>query len=189
MKNHAKISITLITICTLVAFASNLGASLEVLNSLFIACINSEGLQDIMNGQLWRLVTPIFIHFGILHFAFNMLWVWELGGLIELKKGIGFYITFVLIVGVLSNLAQYLMTQSPTFGGMSGVVYGLFGYIWIMGRLDPRFGVAMPKQTVIMMLAWFVLCWTGILGPIANWAHTGGLLGGIAWAYFERQVK
>ncbi len=189
MTSFSKVSVALIAICALVTLTSGFGASMEVLNPLFIASINSEGLQEIFGGQVWRLVTPIFIHFGIMHFAFNMLWVWDLGRLIEYKKGMGFYIGFVLLVGIFSNLAQYVMTQAPNFGGMSGVVYGMFGYIWIMGRLDPRFGVAMSQQTVVMMLVWFVLCWTGLLGSIANWAHTGGLLAGMAWAYASSMGK
>ena len=68
---------------------------------------------------------------------------------------------------------------------MSGVVYGLLGYIWIQGLRNLGFGYVLHKQTVIMMLGWFILCWTGILGPIANWAHTAGLAIGIAWGYVE----
>ena len=69
---------------------------------------------------------------------------------------------------------------------MSGVVYALLGYFWMQGRYNPRFGVALHQTTVTMMLVWYVLCWTGIFGPIANWAHTAGALAGIAWGFLDR---
>lgn len=183
IKSYSSVSIVLIALCGIVALLSRLGEARGVLLPLFIANPASEGLSDILHGQVWRLVTPIFIHFGIMHFVFNMMWVWDLGKLIQTKKGARFYIVFVLVVASMSNLAQYLFSHSPYFGGMSGVVYGLFGYIWIRGRYDARFSADLPKTTVNMMLIWFLLCWTGLLGPIANWAHTLGLLIGALWAY------
>ncbi len=179
------VTISLIAISAAVAFMSGLGASMDALQPLLISHISHRGLTDVASGQVWRLVTPIFIHFGLLHFIFNMMWVWDLGKLIETKKGPGFYLGFILLVGAASNLAQYLLTHSALFGGMSGVVYGLFAYVWIRGRFDPTFDAGLHKTTVNMMLAWFVLCWTGLLGPIANWAHTASLLAGAVWAYIE----
>jgi GlpG protein len=183
IKRYSSVSIALIALCGIVALLSRLGDARAVLLPLFISDPASEGLNDILHGQVWRLVTPIFIHFGIMHFVFNMMWVWDLGKLIQAKKGPAFYIAFVLVVASLSNVAQYLFAQSPYFGGMSGVVYGLFGYIWIRGRYDPQFSADLPKTTVNMMLIWFLVCWTGLLGPIANWAHTVGLVIGALWAY------
>jgi membrane associated rhomboid family serine protease len=179
------ITIALIAINAAVALTTNLGTSMTALQPLLISSMYHQGLTDIFNGQVWRLITPIFIHFGIMHFVFNMMWVWDLGKLIEMKKGPGFFLLFIMLVGSASNLTQYLLTQSALFGGMSGVVYGLFGYVWIRGRYEPTFNAGLHKTTVNMMLAWFVLCWTGLLGPIANWAHTIGLLTGAVWAYLE----
>jgi GlpG protein len=184
IKQYFSLSVLLIVICVIVAALSRLGTSVEVLEHLFFARPGSVGLSDIANGELWRLVTPIFIHFGAIHLLFNMMWLFELGPAIEEKKGHAFLGLFVLAVGVLSNLAQYQIGGSPFFGGMSGVVYGLLGYFWMQGRYNPNFGYRLHQHTVIMMLGWYFLCWTGLLGPIANWAHTAGLLLGVAWGYF-----
>ena len=179
------ITLILIAISGFVAMISSLGASSDVLQMLMISQYSHNGLGDVMAGQVWRLITPIFIHFGLMHLIFNMMWVWDLGRLIEAKKGAQFYLCFILIVGVTSNLAQYLMTDYALFGGMSGVVYGLFAYVWIRGRVDRSFAAGLHKTTVNMMLIWFVLCWTGMLGNIANWAHTMGLLAGALWAFVD----
>ncbi|MES2298586.1 MAG: rhomboid family intramembrane serine protease [Pseudomonadota bacterium] len=162
---------------------SDFGKSTDTLNQLFIADSSSQGFQDVLAGQVWRLLTPIFIHFGVLHILFNMMWLWDLGSIIERKRGHAFLVGFVLLAGVVSNVAQYTIVGSPFFGGMSGVVYGLLGYMWMSGRRNPESGLVLNQQTVVMMFAWFVLCWTGLLGPIANWGHTVGLVIGIAWGY------
>ncbi|HEX9390660.1 MAG TPA: rhomboid family intramembrane serine protease [Usitatibacteraceae bacterium] len=189
LPRFSAVSIVLIAISCVVAANSNLGKSLPDLAMLFISDPRHTGFTDIMQGQLWRLITPIFVHFGVLHLLFNMIWVWDLGKLIEARKGVVFYIVFVLIAGVASNLAQYLFTDSPYFGGMSGVLYGLLGYIWIQGRTNPAFGFMLTQSTVIMMGGWFVLCWTGLLGPIANWAHTAGLIIGVVWGFLDKSSR
>lgn len=183
------LTVALIGVSVVFAVVSGLGRSLNVLVPFFIATPGSHGLADVQSGQVWRLLTPIFIHFGVLHLLFNMLWLWDLGGLLERRRGTFFFGGFILLVGVASNLAQYLVTASPFFGGMSGVVYGLLGYIWMQGKYNPRFGYELHQQIVAMMLIWYVLCWTGLLGPIANWAHTAGLAIGVAWGFLERSAR
>jgi len=78
-----------------------------------------------------------------------------------------------------------LSLGGPNFGGMSGVVYGLLGYIWIRGKLDPGSGLFLHRETVIMMIVWFFLCFTGWVGDIANGAHAGGLLIGMACGWLS----
>lgn len=133
---------------------------------------------DIASGQLWRLITPIFLHFGILHIVFNMLWLRDLGGIVESHHGTAFFAAFVFVLAVVPNFAQYYWS-GPTFGGMSGVVYGLLGFVWIRGTYDRRVQYRLPMQIVVMMLIWFVVCLTGLAGPIANAAHAAGLVLGV----------
>jgi GlpG protein len=144
-----------------------------------------RGLADTIY-QPWRVVTPIFIHFTIIHILFNMLWLRDLGSTIEGRRGTRRFILMVLVIAVLSNLAQYLVSGHPNFGGMSGVVFGLFGYIWMKSRFDPESGFFMPPQVVFLMIAWFLICFTGVIGNIANTAHTVGLISGLVMGYASK---
>lgn len=178
------VTVTLIALSVLASLPTLLGGGQTVLAPLLIA--NGPGFSDILGGEVWRLITPIFVHFGFLHILFNMMWLWDLGGAIEMTKGRLILAMLVAGSGIASNVAQYAITGSPMFGGMSGVVYALLGYVWMQSRFNRTFPIALHQSTVMMMLAWYVLCWTGLLGPIANWAHTAGLLIGVAWGYLDR---
>lgn len=135
-------------------------------------------LYEVRHGEPWRLITPIFLHFSPLHLLFNMMWMFHLGGAIEMRRGWWRLLTMVLIIAALSNVAQFY-ASGPNFGGMSGVVYGLFGYIWIRSTYDPESGFYIPPQTIMLMLIWFFVCAFGLVGQVANFAHGGGLIVGV----------
>src|SRR5207249_10466277 len=140
-------------------------------------------LPEIRHGQIWRLFTSMFIHFNALHIFFNMLWLRDLGSMIEGRQSSWHLAILALAVAAGSNLAQFYVTHYPNFGGMSGVVYGLLGYVWIRGKLDPASGLYLNRFTVTMMMIWLVVCFTPWVRGIANYAHLAGLLMGMAWGY------
>lgn len=141
--------------------------------------------EALANAEYWRLVTPAFLHFGVFHIVFNSLWMWDLGRRLEFVLGKLNYTVFFLVAASVSNLAQYFWAdQVSLFGGMSGVVYALLGYIWIRQWLNPHPALAVPRGIIIFMLGWLVLCLSGAIdyflaGGIANGAHVGGLLVGM----------
>jgi GlpG protein len=141
-------------------------------------------LPEIRAGQVWRLFTPIFIHFTFLHIFFNMLWLRDLGSMIEARQSSWLLLIQVAVFAALSDVGQYLVTGGG-FGGMSGVVYGLLGYIWIRGKYDPGSGLYLHSSTITMMIIWFFVCLIGFMGPIANTAHGLGLLTGMAWGFIS----
>jgi GlpG protein len=135
--------------------------------------------------QPWRLLTPAFLHFSLLHIVFNMLWYWDLGGRIERHQGSGRLLMVVLVSGVGANLAQALFTPGGLFGGMSGVIYALLGYCWVWGTVRRRADLAVPRPVMIAMMVWLLVCIAGFtelmgLGAVANAAHVGGLAIGLA---------
>jgi len=173
----------LIGICLVVAFYSRLGENRELLDKLFINNPNqtaAEFLLDIFqHGEFWRLLTPVFIHFGILHLVFNMMWLYQLGSMIEARQSSLQLLLLVVVTGIISNLTQYIVA-GPQFGGMSGIVYALAGYIWIRGKYDRASGLFLPQQSITILLVWGAVCFTGMVGPVANFAHLGGLVSGMA---------
>ena len=128
-----------------------------------------------------RLITPIFLHFSSMHIIFNLLWWWQFGGMVERKQSTLRLLVILLVTGLSSNLMQNWFT-GPHFGGMSGVVYGLLGYLWVYGQLNKGSSVFVSTQIVGFMLIWLVLGYTDIftawLGAMANAAHTFGLISG-----------
>jgi GlpG protein len=147
---------------------------------------HNNGLKDIVHGQVWRLVTPIFLHFGIIHLVFNMTALSTLGTIIEIKRGSARLVAMILVLAVASNLGQFLYTEKidpgsahHLFGGMSGVLCGLFGYIWMKGLYEPEQGMVLHPNSVSFGLLWVALCMTGVFGNIANATHVVGLIMGV----------
>ena len=97
-------------------------------------------------------------------------------------------LAFFLITSAVSNVAQFVVS-GPLFGGMSGVVYGLLGFVWMQSRYNPFFFHFLHKGVVWMMLIWYVVCLTGLVGNIANTAHTVGLLIGVIWGYTHAKYQ
>lgn len=186
---HIPVVAISLVLSLLVALLTHLGDSLAgIAPFTFTPIIQQDGQSYLLSlgdslamGQWWRLLSPIFIHFGLLHLVMNLLWTWELGRRIEQHSGSLFLLGLLVISGVLSNLAQYLVSPGALFGGLSGVLYALLGYCWIYQRLCPVAAFRLPSGVVTLMLVWLVLCFSGLVsllgfGQIANAAHLSGLV-------------
>ncbi len=145
-----------------------------------------DPLASIKQGELWRVLTPGFLHGGPIHLLFNMLSLASLGRLSERLEGIGRYALIVLLIAIGSHLLQGLMPTkwfgSPNFVGISGVVFGLLGYVGMKSTLRPDLGFQLPAQVYLMTgLILFIGFNGGSSGfQMANLAHVGGLVVGIA---------
>lgn len=210
---RAFVTTALVGTCVVIAAVTAFGKSNPTLmQALYIAPFTIEGdmirwsrLSAIAGGEVWRVVSPMLLHFGPLHLIFNMLWLWTLGGAIEIRRGWPRYVLLVLTLAAVSNVAEYFVdldlrsafsgdaivaiSPGPKFGGMSGVVFGLVGYIWTRSRLRPASGLALAPQTMTWMLVWFVVCVTGLVGAIANVAHGVGLLAGLACGWLSVAIE
>src|SRR5207247_2124838 len=114
------------------------------------------GLRNILRGELWRLVTPIFLHFGLPHLFFNMLGLLYLGDRIETRKGTWRLLAFVLVTAIASNAGQFFHSGGG-FGGMSGVIFAMAGYLWVKGYMAPSDGLHLDPRSTNWMLAWLAL--------------------------------
>lgn len=180
---------TILLLCVIVAVVTQLGENLSVLSGLTFLDFSIRGqyiqftpLSDsLAAGQWWRLFSPMLIHFGFLHIAMNGMWYWELGRRVELRQGSINLIGLSLLFSLVSNFAQYLFGGPSLFGGMSGVLYGLLGHVWIYQLMAPNPLYRLPRGVLVMMLVWLAVCMSGLVsligfGQIANAAHVGGLL-------------
>lgn len=136
------------------------------------------------NHEWWRLLGPAFIHFSALHIIFNLLWWGMLGAKIERTLGVSMLLIVFLVSAAISNAAQALFSEPVQanlylFGGLSGVVYAVMGFVWWLGWLRPSWGLSLPNSIVGFMLVWLVLGYADILWVnMANAAHTAGLISG-----------
>lgn len=166
-----------------------------------------NSLRTIERGQIWRLITPAFLHYrsgsmAILHVGFNMYMLFMLGPILERRMGSFQFLLLNLGLALAGNLAQGVIPMyielyggdlaqyeryygGVNFLGYSGVVYGLFGYLWIRSNHDPTFGIMINQSSIIILMLWFFLCWFGLMGGVANLAHTGGLVAGMLTGYIQ----
>ena len=183
---HAGIVTLLVfALCWLVFLGSELGWAQNIFNSLqFYPQLSMDALL----ADPLRLIGPAFFHFSWLHIVFNTMWWWQLGGSIEKTLGKATLINLLLISAIVSNVGQYLVSGS-NFGGLSGVVYALVGFVWWFGYLAPERGLSLAKPLVGFLLFWLVLGFADLLPVnVANTAHLLGLLSGCFLALFTVKV-
>lgn len=154
--------------------------------------------EGILQGQIWRLITPIFIHFDPIHILFNMVWLYQLGSQIESRKGTWRYLGILLLLAAISNAGSIVWSQmNQDFsigGGMSGVVYGVFGYIWMKTLYDPGERYLLSQSAVLILMVWLVLGMVGAVeamtgDSIGNAAHLVGLIAGCVIGYWPVLMK
>lgn len=142
--------------------------------------------RHLEQGEFWRLWTPAIVHFSLPHALFNALGVWILGRPLEVRAGTLPLAVLVLVSGIGANLAQYWWEPGTLFGGMSGVVYGLVGAVFVLQRWVPTWR-DVPPGLVTLALGWLLLFATGLVTyffnvGIANAAHIGGFVCGLLLA-------
>jgi GlpG protein len=148
--------------------------------------------EKIRQGEWWRLFTPALLHADFFHLFFNMLWIIILGKQLEQRLKPIRYMVLILLLGIFSNTAQYLMT-GPNFMGFSGVLCGMLTFIWMRQQFAPWEGYQLDRMTITFMLL-FILSMALIDGMIfligasedsvisinlANTAHLSGAFLGV----------
>lgn len=181
----------LIAISLIVAVATQLGLDRNACSRFMIADFVHDEMtgrlvapslgQVIALGQYARWLSPIFLHFGPMHLLFNMSATLAYGRVIEQRSGSLRMIGIVIVIALVSNFSQ-LWKSGPSFGGMSGVDFGMFGFLWMKSKFAPDYGVYMGRDYVMNTMFFAILCLTGALGPIANTAHFAGMGAGMVLA-------
>ncbi|MDA9973943.1 rhomboid family intramembrane serine protease [Gammaproteobacteria bacterium] len=178
----------IIAIAIFLTLLTNFGLSLQLEKFLFISNNFSSppsAFQNtfFINHEWWRLITPTFLHFSVTHLAFNSLWIYILGSKIEAHDGVPTFLIIFLICSIASNFGEYIWSQQYFFGGLSGAVYGLLGYCFIIELDLKRSRYDLPDALYLFMFIWLLVGFTGILsifgfGNIANASHLVGMIAG-----------
>ena len=175
LREHAIVWCVLCMSCTTYLILQRRG--LQALAPWFVPATLQELLQD---RSLWRLWTPTFVHYTLAHLLTNLYLWWLFARTIESESRRDL-IVIVLICAALSNAAQWWLAGAD-FGGLSGVLYGLLSYRWILARYGHREHYKIDSTLAVVMLALLPLAATGIFGKFADFAHIGGLLSGAVLA-------
>lgn len=183
----APVTVILIIACVFVAIVSDMGADVMAVRSLFFPDTRVPGQFPLMAlfsgldsaGEWLRTLTPALLHFGPVHLIFNLLWLWFFGRMIEPAFSKLTYAALILFIAFAANVLQYLWSGTPNFGGMSGVVYGQLGLIWMWQTLRPASALRLPLPMIMVFLVALVLMEILASSMIASAAHFGGLLAGM----------
>lgn len=161
---------------------------------LYDCCLYMPFSEAVESGRYWQMLTPTFLHFGWMHWLFNSLWLWMIGRMLEPYLGVFNYMLLFLVTALMANVAQFMSSGAVNFGGLSGVVYGYFGFIFVANLLRVDARLFLPSGMFVFFALSLVAGFFGVFEVfsvhVANWAHLGGLLAGIALAgiMFYRSV-
>lgn len=183
----APLTVLMIAACLVVALVSDMGADVITVRMLFFPELDLGGrfpaaalISGLDSAGDWlRTLSPALLHFGPVHLVFNMLWLWFFGRMMEPVLGVKAYLVVMLITAFTANVAQYLWSGTSNFGGMSGVVYGQIGFIWMWQSLRPTTPLRLPLPMIMVFLVALVLMEILASSMIASAAHLGGLLSGM----------
>ena len=133
---------------------------------------------SIMNGAWWLLITPNFLHLGILHLMFNSIALYQIGPQVEEVYGSQKFIFLYVVIGILSNVSSFAFGINGA--GASGAIFGLIGLMAVYGY---RIGGAMGRALMRQMLIWAAF---GVVVTFAfadQAAHIGGFISGAALGF------
>ena len=179
-----KITVFLTALCALIYLLMFLGfAEPILLLSHFPAELGQE-------DEIWRYLSHTLVHLSNMHILFNLTWWWIFGGAIERQLGSIKLLQIYLLAGVITGVAQNV-ASGPAFFGLSGVVYAVLGYVFVLDKLNKQTDFEVPDGFFYMLVVGILL---GFAGPlvdinIGNTAHISGLLVGMLVAFLDRNIR
>jgi len=140
--------------------------------------------QFILQGEIWRFLTPVFLHGSIVHLSFNMYALYSIGPSLERKYGGTSFILLYAISAVFGNVFSFLCSSYVSLGA-STAIFGLIAAqgVYIYKNRYLLGSAAKPLLTNVLFLI-AVNLFLGLSPGIDNWGHLGGLVGGFLYAWF-----
>ena len=179
-----KITVFLTALCTLIYLLMFLGFAEPL---LLLSHFPAEPEQE---EEIWRYLSHTLVHLSNMHILFNLTWWWIFGGAIERQLGSIKLLQIYLLAGVITGVAQNV-ASGPAFFGLSGVVYAVLGYVFVLDKLNKQTDFEVPDGFFYMLVVGILL---GFAGPlvdinIGNTAHISGLLVGMLVAFLDRNIR
>ena len=136
---------------------------------------------EINNGEIWRFVTPIFLHYGLLHIAFNSYALWIVGPQVEKLYGGSRFLFLYVMTGIAGVAASYWYHPDTPSAGASGAIFGLFGVLFVFSikyrkTIPAFFSRALGKGILLTVGINLVIGY--MIPQVDNSAHLGGLIAG-----------
>lgn len=147
-----------------------------------LTLLGAKSNQAILLGQYWRLITPMFLHVGILHLGFNSYFLYRIGPWAERSLGTARFAAIYFLSGVAAAIASFALNSNPSVGA-SGALFGVIGAM-LPVLYRNRSVLANTRQmisSIVMTIAINLVI--GFSPGIDNWAHIGGLLAGVGLAW------
>jgi rhomboid protease GluP len=152
----------------------------------YAACLGMKVNEMILQGQYWRLITPMFLHGSLLHIGFNMYALYAIGPALERFYGHWRFALLYLLAGFAGNVLSFAMSPAPSYGA-STAIFGLIGAQGIFLYHNRKlFGASARSGLINVILIAAVNLAIGLSSRgIDNWGHIGGLVGGLLFAILD----
>lgn len=175
---YVLLAVTVVLFCLQLLSESLLGQNID-LPFLIGGKIN----ELILQGQVWRLITPVFLHGNLLHIGFNMYALFSIGPTLEKYYGHGRFLLLYLLAGYTGNVLSFILSPNPSLGA-STAIFGLVAaeavFIFRNRKLFGDRAVSMLINLGVIIAVNLLL---GLQPGIDNWGHLGGLAGGVIFAW------
>ena len=143
-----------------------------------------NNMDKITGGQLWRLITPSFLHKNLVHFLLLLAFLFQFGRIIEEISGRTYLLAMFFVSAIVSNFLEFKISNAH-FGGMTGTVYCLYGFIWIRSLIDTKYAGKLNQIVHAFMLGLILSGFMNIFYINNRFGSIGGLIIGIGWGVFS----
>ena len=175
------ITYILIALCVIIY-----GADLLLGNALTLLGANYGPL--VKDGQIWRIITCVFLHAGIFHLVCNMYALYVVGPRVEDFFGKIKFLLIYLISGICGSLLSIGLNDKVVSVGASGAIFGLFGALLYFGYAYRGYIGAMVKSQILPVV-FLNLMLSFMIPGIDMWGHIGGLIGGVISSYMLGTIE
>jgi len=152
------------------------------------AALGMKVNELIIEGQIWRLITPVFLHGSILHLGFNMYALYILGPGLERFYGHWRFIGLYFLSGFAGNVMSFLFSPAPALGA-SSAIFGLLGAQGVfLYQNKGMYGRPAQRALINLVVIAVINLIIGLQPGIDNWGHIGGLIAGTLYAWFAGPV-